>query len=76
MTDIGELGEFGLIGRIGRQFSVPDGVTGIGDDCAVIPQESGLDTLVSTDMLIEGTHFVAFENPDAFNCVVSKFLMK
>ena len=26
--------------------------------------------------LIEGTHFVAFENPDAFNCVVSKFLVK
>ena len=26
--------------------------------------------------LIEGTHFVAFESPDAFNCVVSKFLVK
>ena len=33
-------------------------MTGIGDDCAVIPQESGLDTLVSTDMLIEGVHFL------------------
>ena len=66
MTDIGELGEFGLIGRIGRQFSVPDGVTGIGDDCAVIPQESGLDTLVSTDMLIEGTHFLR-EDADPYD---------
>ena len=26
--------------------------------------------------LIEGTHFVAFENPDAFNRVVSEFLVK
>ena len=26
--------------------------------------------------LIEGTHFVAFENPDAFNHVVSEFLVK
>ena len=26
--------------------------------------------------LIEGTHFVAFENPDAFNRVVSEFLSK
>lgn len=26
--------------------------------------------------LIEGTHFIAFEKPDAFNCVVSKFLVK
>ena len=38
--------------------SVPEGVTGIGDDCAIIPQESGMETLVSTDMLIEGTHFL------------------
>lgn len=30
---------------------------GIGDDCAIIPQETGTDTLISTDMLIEGTHF-------------------
>ena len=26
--------------------------------------------------LIEGTHFIAFENPDAFNHVVSEFLVK
>ena len=26
--------------------------------------------------LIEGTHFIAFENPDAFNRVVSEFLVK
>lgn len=55
---IKELGEFGLIGRIKEQCSAPEGVTGIGDDCAVLPQHSGLRTLVSTDMLVEGTHFL------------------
>ncbi|MCR4860629.1 MAG: thiamine-phosphate kinase [Bacteroidales bacterium] len=57
------LGEFGLIGRIRERFPAPEGVTGIGDDCAVIPQRSGVDTLVSTDMLIEGTHFLRADIP-------------
>ena len=60
---LSELGEFGLIGRIRERFSAPEGVTGIGDDCAVIPQRSGRDTLVSTDMLIEGTHFLRADIP-------------
>lgn len=37
---------------------IDDGLRGIGDDCAVIPQHSGTDTLISTDMLVEGTHFI------------------
>lgn len=56
--DIRELGEFGLIEEIGKNISLPEGFIGIGDDCAVIPQRDGLETLVSTDMLIEGTHFL------------------
>ena len=36
----------------------PPGTLGIGDDCAIIPQREGLDTLVSTDLLIEGRHFL------------------
>lgn len=52
------LGEFGLIDRISSCFKTPPGIVGIGDDCTVIPQEGGLDTLVSTDMLIEGRHFL------------------
>ena len=55
---LGNIGEFGLIDLISRQFKVPEGVTGIGDDCAVIPQREGFDTLVSTDMLVEGSHFI------------------
>ncbi len=50
-------GEFGLIEYIKRHFSLPEGVVGIGDDCAIIGGESG-DLLVSTDMLIEGVHFL------------------
>ncbi len=53
------MGEFELIEKIRSSFSVPDGITGIGDDCAVIPQKGGMDTLVSTDMLVEGVHFLA-----------------
>lgn len=53
-----KLGEFGLIEQIRREMALPSGVVGIGDDCAVIPQQSGFETLVSTDMLIEGTHFL------------------
>lgn len=56
--DLRELGEFGLIEEIKKGIEVPEGYLGIGDDCAVMPQKSGMETLVSTDMLIEGTHFL------------------
>lgn len=55
---LSELGEFGLIDRIKAGIKIPEGMTGIGDDCAIIPQGDGTDLLVSTDMLIEGTHFL------------------
>lgn len=51
-------GEFGFIAGIRERFPAAPGVLGIGDDCAVLPQASGMETLVSTDMLIEGTHFL------------------
>jgi len=51
-------GEFGLIECIKEQFRVPAGVVGIGDDCAVMQQKDGFETIVSTDMLIEGVHFL------------------
>ncbi|MBR6660645.1 MAG: thiamine-phosphate kinase [Bacteroidales bacterium] len=56
--DLRKLGEFGLIEDIKQGIEVPQGYLGIGDDCAVMPQKSGMETLVSTDMLIEGTHFL------------------
>ena len=52
------MGEFDLIDSIKRRVSVPDGFAGIGDDCAILPQKAGFQTVVSTDMLVEGTHFI------------------
>lgn len=59
-------GEFELIGWIKEQFEVPEGILGIGDDCAVIPQRDGLETLVTTDMLVEGVHFL-MEDIDSYS---------
>lgn len=59
--DIKELGEFGLIEVIQEGIELPDGVVGIGDDCAVMPQKSGVETIVSSDMLVEGSHFLLDE---------------
>ena len=53
-----DTGEFGLIDKIRKSFPVPSGVTGIGDDCAILPGETGKETLISTDMLVEGVHFL------------------
>lgn len=50
-------GEFSLIDFISTHFKAPKGMVGIGDDCAIIP-DFGEDTLVSTDMLLEGIHFL------------------
>ena len=50
-------GEFGFIEYIKEHFGVSEGVVGIGDDCAIMP--CGEDELIySTDMLMEGVHFL------------------
>ena len=47
-----------MIDRIRQGIRLPEGALGIGDDCAILPQKDGIDTLVSTDMLVEGSHFL------------------
>ena len=57
--DIRDLGEFELIDRIRESLTVnaESPVMGIGDDCAIIPKDDDFETLVTTDMLVEGVHF-------------------
>lgn len=58
-TELSSLGEFGLIKHIAQHVILRNesSVNGIGDDCAVIKYEEGKQTVVTTDMLIEGVHF-------------------
>lgn len=58
-TALSNLGEFGLIRRLTSGFVLQNKETikGIGDDAAVIRPGADTDTLVSTDMLLEGVHF-------------------
>jgi len=58
---ISKLGEFGLIEQvIAPEFKklVNKHITGIGDDCAIIPVTNKTSHLHTTDMLIENTHFL------------------
>ncbi len=58
-TEISALGEFALIDRLTQNIKHyhPTTVMGIGDDAAVIQPTASLQTLVTTDMLLEGIHF-------------------
>ena len=57
-TEIGSLGEFGLIEHLTKNIELHNASTilGVGDDAAVI-DHFGKQTLISTDLLIEGIHF-------------------
>lgn len=57
--EISELGEFGLIERLTKDITPKDATTikGIGDDCAILSPTEGLQTVVTTDLLMEGVHF-------------------
>ena len=57
--EISELGEFGLIRRLTEELKIenPTTMKGVGDDCAVLSPTEGTQTLVTTDLLMEGVHF-------------------
>jgi thiamine-monophosphate kinase len=57
-TEIASLGEFGLIDHLTKNNETKQSSTilSIGDDAAVI-DHSGMQTLISTDLLVEGIHF-------------------
>jgi thiamine-monophosphate kinase len=56
-----EIGEFGFIDRFAGLFGslVPDNIKGIGDDCAVMPLDEHDDLIITTDMMVENTHFLS-----------------
>jgi thiamine-monophosphate kinase len=58
-----DLGEFELIERF---FTRPArrATLGVGDDCALLRPTPGMTLAVSTDMLIEGRHFLSTVPPD------------
>ncbi len=57
-TEISSLGEFGLIEHLTKNIEIQNASTilGVGDDAAVI-DHYGKQTVISTDLLIEGVHF-------------------
>ena len=59
-TEINKLGEFGLINSIAEKFDITQksSILGIGDDAAVIAPENSRQMVVTTDMLLEGVHFL------------------
>ncbi|KYP15787.1 thiamine-phosphate kinase [Flavihumibacter sp. CACIAM 22H1] len=63
-TDISSLGEFGLIEHLTKniEFSNASSILGVGDDAAVI-DHFGKQTVITTDMLVEGIHFDLMYTP-------------
>ncbi|HAI82637.1 MAG TPA: thiamine-phosphate kinase [Chitinophagaceae bacterium] len=63
-TEIASLGEFGLIDHLTKNFEITNASTmlGIGDDAAVI-DHFGKQTVISTDLLVEGVHFDLMYTP-------------
>lgn len=63
-TEVGSLGEFGLIEHLTKNFEIQQAstVVAVGDDAAVI-DHFGKQTVVTTDLLIEGVHFDLMYTP-------------
>lgn len=63
-TEIADLGEFGLIGHLTKNIELQNAssVLGVGDDAAVI-DHFGRQTVVTTDLLVEGVHFDLIYTP-------------
>jgi thiamine-monophosphate kinase len=61
------MGEFDLIERyFKRAAKLSTGVDlGIGDDCALLAPASGMQLAISSDMLVEGRHFLSTVSPEA-----------
>ncbi|HMK25659.1 MAG TPA: thiamine-phosphate kinase [Chitinophagaceae bacterium] len=63
-TEISSLGEFGLIEHLTKNIELQNAssVLGVGDDAAII-DHFGKQTVVTTDLLVEGVHFDLMYTP-------------
>jgi thiamine-monophosphate kinase len=63
-TEISSLGEFGLIEHLTRNIELQNAssLLGVGDDAAVI-DHFGKQTVITTDLLVEGVHFDLMYTP-------------
>ena len=63
-TEISSLGEFGLIEHLTKNIELQNAssVLGVGDDAAVI-DHFGKQTVITTDLLLEGVHFDLMYTP-------------
>jgi thiamine-monophosphate kinase len=63
-TEISSLGEFGLIDHLTKniEFQNASSIVGVGDDAAVI-DHFGKQTVITTDLLVEGVHFDLMYTP-------------
>ncbi len=57
------LGEFDLIGKYFTR-PTPQAVLGVGDDCALVQPTAGMQWAISSDMLVEGRHFLPTVRPE------------
>ena len=58
------MGEFDLIARYFTR-PTPRAALGVGDDCALLNMAAGMQLAVSSDMLVQGRHFLADVSPQA-----------
>ncbi|MFH1459776.1 MAG: thiamine-phosphate kinase [Candidatus Omnitrophota bacterium] len=69
MKKLNQIGEFGFIAEIEKIFNrichKKNVIHGIGDDAAVIRHSKKEYLLYTTDMLIEGVHFLRTQDPEA-----------
>ncbi len=63
-TEISSLGEFGLIEHLTKNIELQNAssIIGVGDDAAVI-DHFGKQTVITTDLLVEGVHFDLMYTP-------------
>lgn len=63
-TEISSLGEFGLIEHLTKNIELQNvsSILGVGDDAAVI-DHFGKQTVITTDLLVEGVHFDLMYTP-------------